>query len=211
MQYMTVFRAAIFSSFLLSMASCRCDDTFHCPAFDASTVPYALPAEGDSFSFRNSAGLRIAVINNAAPFLSPTYRASTKQNLFGGCNVEPCDARASFEAKSTTFRNGSNVLSLQYMISSDARSTTWRKINSGGAVFDYRFAMDETSLVDESDDTTLYALMVGTRSYDTVLVKQRDTVGISPDSLAIWRVFIHRPEGVVGFEDRQTGSLFYRE
>ena len=195
---------------LLTTASCRCDSLERCPAFDAASVPYSLPNAGDSLHFQNGTGTQLVFVA-AAPFTSPGYEVYTKRGLFGECVVEDCDARASSEAVSSANRNGTSVLALQYMITSDAETGIRNQTQSSGSVFDYRFAMDETPLVNEHDDTTLFAHPLGTRNYDTLMVKQRDTTGTTADSIAIWRVYIHRPEGVVGFEDRLTGSLFFRE
>ena len=199
----TLIALACFST-LLSGCDCSCD----CPAFDSALLAYMPYNVGDSIRFTNGSGTNIS-FGVVAKITSEGYHDEGKKETLG-CGKVICKADGHMTARSLTSRNGSDSLNLSfyegYLDEAGYNSYVTPKYPSL-TVLD--FTMQTTSnkdLVSGQSTTTYASFTLGSHNYSNVVVYTLDTMSVSP---SVWRVYLSKDGGVLGFDDRRTQSLFY--
>ncbi len=197
---------------VFQFASCKCDKKYNCPSLSEDSKEW-LPVYGtDSIRFIDSSGANFT-FKMYSQYISPAYDANAcKHGEIGcGCNYL-CDSRATIYMSSDFTLNNKNY----YFISLEESGQNLKSYYKTGAsltysIFDYTRKID---LINPSNqlpgDSLSLALSLGGITYYNVYVHVNDTLLPGYQNHIIWKAYYTKKDGVIGFYNKATQSLFYR-
>ncbi len=196
---------------LVQIFSCKCDNVV-CADFNPDYLTWIKDSISDSLTFINSAGSRIKFIVTEKT-ASKGYVQEVNSN-WTGCHSLQCFGDANLKAVSDTSRGNNSI---------DIRLST-SEITQGGygdneesrqlsySIFDcYNSFIFAPTIKVHEGDYILDSLVLGGNTYRDVIVSEIDTTISINLTRNIWKTYFNNQNGVIGFFDRQTHSLFYRE
>lgn len=205
---------------LVFLYSCHCDNLL-CPALDTRYASWINNSPGDTIRFINSAGSRIRFVVSRREISGNKESECNKISGYG-CKCNNCDATGLMESVSDSsrqiihpnpnvtsiVRNLNTFISTVYTANGSSYMDTTTTLSY--SLFDHtntlKFSPD---VVINANDTFLPLVVLGNRTHLDVVVHQIDTVQYPNQH--VWKTYFNKQSGVVGFHDRLTNSLFYRE
>jgi hypothetical protein len=205
---------------LLFLYSCHCDDLL-CPALDTRYAGWINNAQGDTIRFINSAGSRIRFVVIRREISG--NKESDCNNVSGyGCKCNDCDATGLMEAVSdssrvvihpnpnvtTIVKNLNTFIATAYTANGSSYTDTSTTLSY--SIFDHANTINfNPEVVINPGDTFLPSVVLGSKTHSDVIVHLVDT--IQYPNQHVWKTYFNKQSGMVGFHDRRTNSLFYRE
>ncbi len=181
-----------------------CDRNVTCPGFPdefLSPINYSI---NDKLTYRDSAGSQIVFTVNEK-FVQP--KTEVHHDYYK--NIV-CDAAANFNSTSDSFRNGNNRFGISLSIA-DARHDSSEIIAEYNILgLNNKITVSPSIIIQYgSADSLVHNLTLGGKNYNNVIVTEYDTT-LYPGKI-IWKMYYEKNSGIIGFEDKQTHSLYYRE
>ncbi len=185
--------------------SCKCHD-ITCPAFSTSDLAYINFNINDTLKYINSYGNTLQFIVTEKN-TSASYNESCS-NDFGGCYCIMCGTNGNIKAISDSSRNNINYLKISRSTGKDIGGSYSLAFN----VFNFSGELNPDAPGENygfPKDSLISSIILGSSSYSNVHFQQTDT--ISNNINGIINVYYTKQFGIIGFYDRQTHSLYYRQ
>ncbi|MCW3086074.1 MAG: hypothetical protein JWP12_3440 [Bacteroidetes bacterium] len=196
-----MYRNLLFAVLLLS----ACKHSQDCPGFvgeDASWI--AAYHNGDTAKFINAAGSKISFVMSA-PSIDPSYTEECGRGEPMGTYCKPCSVDANIYGSSDTMRGNTKHLSMGMHKGEEREpgSMYFEVFDITGILsFDYQTHLPQGA-------TVLPTLVLGGTTYQDVYSAETDTTHHS--NVFVSKIYYNKQYGVLGFYDRTSHSLFYRE
>jgi hypothetical protein len=180
-----------------------CKRSQDCPAYNSIDSEWLVYSIHDSIKFTNAANVKLLFVVQD----KTTSAAYTEECLRGepiGYYCKPCESSATMYAKSDSTRAGTSGLDID-----GAANTNFHfQLFDNYASYDYN---EQTHTLETAD--ILDSILLGTTMYYQVYFHEEDTTNIAPyfRNALIWKTYYNKQFGFLGFYDRQSRSLFYRE
>lgn len=200
--------------FLLSVAaiSCNCEKEYHCETLTTESSAWIPQNTQDTIRFKNEFGVEIKYTDFYVNQSVPYDASACMRTGLGFCQCDrSCEARSWFKSISTDFFSGYNLYGIFITETSNNEA---RQLTSqlDYTIFDFANKIDilnPTSL--SLGDSLLSTLQLGGQNYDGVYVQTLDTLTSTNQNLVVWKAYYTKSHGVIGFRERQTQTLFYRD
>lgn len=197
--------------FLLStFSSCKCDKTYQCPSLSDDGLSCLNQNTGDTLKFINADGNSFAFIINLK-YIKPGYESKACRHGELGCSCDySCESNGHLAGNSDSSVNGQSSYYININENSDHSYKTagflWY------TVFDfYGKSIDLLNTQMAAGDSLLSAIQLGNHSYTNVFVQSVDTTSNLHHNRRMWKAYFTKANGIIGFWDRQSRTLYYRE
>ncbi len=189
---------------------CDCDQKFDCGTLSNESLAWLNQNLHDTITFVNDDGDRIKFIVNAKSLSQPVndIQACKGGPVFCSCDFS-CQANGRFYAVTDSAINNSRSYSIDIDESGIQDKNSFADLTYSIFDFTYKFQIKTFKLNDK--DSTLNYLQLGIHTYSDVYVQSIDTLKQYYQFKKIWKAYFTKSLGVVGFRNRQTQTLYYRD
>ncbi len=195
-----MYRYILFAAILLS----ACKHSQDCPGFVGADVAWLSYPNGDTAKFTDAAGNKIS-FHMQTSSVDPSYTEECGRGEPAGYYCKPCKAGANISGISDTMRRNTKWLQIA-LTRGDERTPG----NIELSVFDYTGKLSFDYKTHQPQNANLLpTLTLGGTAYQDVYYTEADTT--TPSMILISKIYYNKQFGILGFYDRQTHSLFYRE
>jgi hypothetical protein len=190
--------------------SCDCDKTNNCGALSEEGLASLIFDVNDTVRFENAIGNKIEFVTQSRTSTPAYSQEACKKNGFGGCDCSShCSANGSTMAQSTTSLNSNNLYIIR--IDEETEGKTWSSRNLFFYILDY--GSSHINLTDpthiDTGDSLLTSIQLGNHVYNNVYTFTRDTVQYP--NVSVWKAYFTTTDGVVGFRERDTHTLYCKK
>ncbi len=192
--------------------SCKCKDRYDCPSLSTGELALLNYTSADTIKFINAVGqFLIFPFENTS--VSQPYSAQACKQADIGCSCDyTCESTGSALFIGDSTRNGTR--SLSYDIKETGRSFGEYSASSLVFTFDVFDFSGKINLIDSlllfPGDSLASSISLGNHTYSNVHVVAYDTSQVYFQNKKIWKVYFTKTDGIIGFWDRQTQTVFYR-
>ena len=193
-----MYRYLLFCLVLLT----ACKHSQDCPGFDDRDAAWLVYHVNDTIKFTNAANDKIRFVTTQRN-TDPSYSEVCHRGEPAGYYCKPCTSSASVSAVTDTLRRNYYRINLE-MLNPDGNLSFAVYDNMG--ILDYDYDTHTVKSADKLDTLTL-----GGTLYHDVYFHEVDTLLTFMTNTIVWKTYYNKQYGILGFYDRQTHSLFYRE
>jgi hypothetical protein len=194
----------------LHLSSCNCDKKYNCGTLSDDALSWLNQNQNDTIKFVNTIGqhLKFVVISR---MVSSPYEAQACKHGGVGCSCDyRCNANGRFYALSDSAINNFQNYSVDIEEESDNKYKTSSNLTFAILGFISKIDINNPTQLN-SGDSLLSTLQMGNGTYSNVYAQMIDTLSSYNQNKAIWKTYFTKSLGVVGFRDRQSQTLYYRE
>ena len=181
-----------------------CKHSQDCPAFSEVDAAWLVYHDNDTAKFTNGAGSTITFVMGGKQ-LSSSYTEACGRGEPAGYYCKSCIAEASVSGTTDSVRgNGHKRLTI-----SMRQEEGMDDLSIG--IYDIHTRLQYNSATHQPEGNTTTVTLGGT-TYGDVYFYEQDTLNANPVfNPVVSKIYYNRQFGILGFYDRQTHSLFYRE
>ncbi len=209
MKLQNYFLGTLLSVFIYS---CNCDKKYSCPALSSEGQIWLSNNKNDSIIFINDAGNLIRFIINAKS-TTPSYDAPACKGGEFGCSCDyDCEANGNITGYGNVSIGGQSSYFIKVTETSQSAGKFQTGFNINFNIFD--FFGKQIDLLNPNlniGDSLLNSAQIGNNTYSQVYVQSIDTLNNFNLNKKIWKTYFTKANGIVGFWDRQSHTLYYRE
>lgn len=201
---MKMYRYLFISAVVLLSA---CKHSQDCPGFTNEDTAWMVYDSGDTVKFVNAAGSRITFAIESQ-HIDPSYSEECGRGEPMGYYCRPCRISAGVTGASDTSRRNYKGLSTGLLKEDDHQEEFCVSVFDHYATFPFDFKTHSITSALSLDTLTL-----GGTLYRNVYVDETDTGSTSAvaANILVWKIYYNKQFGILGFHDRQTNSVFYRQ
>ncbi|MEO8150226.1 MAG: hypothetical protein ABI723_21510 [Bacteroidia bacterium] len=194
---------------LMQIYSCNCDKKYNCGALSDDSFTWLNQNINDTMMYENSAGQHYKFVVNSKT-ISPAYEAQACKHGEVGCGCDYlCEANGGFYAECDSTLNNLKSYSVNIEESGDNKTILSSILTY--QIFDFINKIDVTNPSNlNQGDSLLSTLQLGNHTYSNVYVQMIDTLISYNQNKKIWKAYYSKSTGLIGFHDRQSQTLFYR-
>ncbi len=192
----------IFIILLWILSSCNCDKEYHCGSISTESAAWFHTTAADTLLFADGAGDTLSFKVYSVTESNPLDKNACKKNELGGCDCEErCSVHKSFMAQSDSagFKAG--------IFSQNNNEETFGKFLANSYIYYYvlDFYEDFTiknPIILDVGDSLFSNITLGNKNYNEVYMLQHDTASVSFATEKVFKIYITKKDGVVGFDLR---------
>jgi hypothetical protein len=161
--------------------------------------------KGDTIKFANNKGQKIYFVLNEVSITDQPYQINCKGDGFLGCYCDECNPIASIKADASHTIANQSV----YRMSVTDYGNSSQRIESQVYDFSIRSIYENYGATPEKIDSVHFSYRLGNVLYSKIHVVSMDTT--RANSPKVWKAYLATTSEIVGFWDRTSNTLFYKE